>query len=443
MKRKSLKRSIYNKNTKHSISSPSSTIDASTIGPHQVDLGIGTVHLDSHAPCLKANLILKSQKTLKRDLLRCSDQRPSLLGSQTLQPPRIHHGSQQTNTSGSSSTSLPVAHQQSVRHHSLSMNSRTLLATIDRIGPWPDISISRLRSDGNDLLRPLKTFRNSKNPRVFSPKYYAGLNENTSKFKFYPTTRTYIDEYRKQKGYVLDAQRGTRVSSLSLIASLTLPQCDDEQLSAVDAFGSAVSVDIYKSSMGDRAAVSTAELALPNNNPLTRSANDLFEYSSTPPSIPAVTRVFTDPNHVSNFPLIPMRNGHLRPVRQAPHHTIIAQQSQHQQSMTLPSLTGSSLHYASSMSSIEKAYSNSKKSPTQKQSKLFFIDERNRQRHRIAQRFVSDSDLPCRPQELIDIQATGAPVPTNISRSTAIVVYQLPRRPPQLLTSQKNVGPLS
>ncbi|CAM2730597.1 unnamed protein product, partial [Rotaria socialis] len=65
--------------------------------------------------------------------------------------------------------------------------------------------------------------------------------------------------------------------------------------SSVDAFGSAVSVDIYKSSMGDRTAVSTAELALPNNNQLTRSTNDLFEYSSTPPSIPAVTRVFTDP----------------------------------------------------------------------------------------------------------------------------------------------------
>ncbi|CAF4269756.1 unnamed protein product, partial [Rotaria magnacalcarata] len=109
--------------------------------------------------------------------------------------------------------------------------------------------------------------------------------------------------------------------------------CDDEQLSAVGAFGSAVSVDIYRSSMRDRTAVSTAELSLPTNNPLTRSANDLFECISTPPSIPAVTRVFTDPNHVNNFPLIPMRNGHLRPVRQTPHHTLVAQQSQHQQSM--------------------------------------------------------------------------------------------------------------
>jgi hypothetical protein len=83
-----------------------------------------------------------------------------------------------------------------------------------------------------------------------------------------------------------------------------------------------------------------------------------------------------------------MRNGHLRSTRHPPHHANIAQQSQHQQAMALPSLTTSSLHYISSMSSVEKAYSNSekaysnsKKTPTYGTSRFFLVDGRHRKRY--------------------------------------------------------------
>ncbi|CAF2708068.1 unnamed protein product [Rotaria sp. Silwood2] len=435
MKRKSSKRSILNKNTKRVSHSLAPIIDLTTISPTQVDLGIGTAHLDSHTPCLKANLTLKSQKALRRDLLRCSDQRPSLLGSHTLQPPRIHPGSQQVHTATSSS----VDHQHSLRRHSLSMNSRTFYATIDRIGPWPDISISRLRSDGNELLRPLKNFRNLKNPRVFSPKYYAGLNETTSKFKFYSSTRSYIDEYRKQKGYLVGTHKLSQANSLLSSTPLSIQQSDDDQLSGMGTFSSAVAVDLNNSIIKeDKTIISTRELSIPNNG-LTKSTNDSLEFTSTPPSIPSVTKIFNDPHQVNNFPTITMRNGHLRPTRHPPHHTIVAQQSQ-QQAIALPSLTGSSLHYISSMSSIEKAYSNSKKTSAQNQSKLFFIDRR--QRKRITQRFNSDSEIS-RSQDHSDLQATGASLGTIPQRSTAVVVYQLPRRPPPISTSQNDIGSLS
>ncbi|CAF3663937.1 unnamed protein product [Rotaria sp. Silwood1] len=276
MKRKSSKRSILNKNSKHLSNSLTPIIDVTTISSNQVDLGIGTAHLDSHTPCLKANLILKSQKALKRDLLRCSDQRPSLLGSHTLQPPRIHPGSQQVHTASSSSSD----HQQPKRRHSLSMNSRTFYATIDRIGPWPDVSISRLRSDGNELLRPLKNFRNLKNPRVFSPKYYAGLNEATSKFIFYSSTRSYIDEYRKQKGYVLGTQKTSQVNSLVSSTPLSIQQSDEDQLSGMGAFSSAVAVDLNNSTIReDKTLISTTELSIPNNG-FTKSASDSLEFTS-------------------------------------------------------------------------------------------------------------------------------------------------------------------
>ncbi|CAF1299576.1 unnamed protein product [Rotaria sordida] len=435
MKRKTSKRPILNKNAKNTSTSLIPIIDATTISSKQVDLGIGTAHLDPHTPCLKANLILKSQKALKRDLLRCSDQRPSLLGSHTLQPPRIHPGSQQIHTATSSSS---CDRQQSVRRHSLSMNSRTFYVTIDRIGPWPDISISRLRSDGNELLRPLKNFRNLKNPRVFSPKYYAGLNETTNKFKFYSSTRTYIDEYRKQKGYLLSTQKISQINSLPSSTPIPIQQSDDDQPSGAGTFISGVVIDLNNSTTReDKTLLSTTELSIPHNE-FTKSVNNSFEFTNTPPSIPAVTKVFNDPRHINYFPTITMRNGHLRPTRHPPHHTIM---TQNQQSIALPSLTGSSLNYISSMNSIEKAYSNSKKSSTQNQSKLFFIDRR--QRKKISQRLNGDNEMSSRSQDHSELQATGASLTTISQRSTAVVVYQMPCRPPPIATSQNDVESLS
>ena len=377
MKHKSTKRSISNKPHEQRRPSIASTSLFEPVPPpsKRVDLGTGTVHLDPYSNCLKTYTVLKSQKALKRDLLRCSDQRPSLLGAQTLQPPRIHHASQQS----PAATASTVNHQQPLRRRSLSMNSRTFYATIDRIGPWPDVSISRLRSDGNELLRPLKNFRSLKNPRVFSPKYYTAMTDNPTKFKYYPSTRTYIDEYRKQKGYLI----GTRTPVSSNPLPLTLPpvkqETEEEDVGLiVGEFGTA-GIELNHGLGGDRTTLSTTDLSLPNNVQA-KSTSDLTENMSTPPSIPSVSKIFHEPHHSTNFPTINMRNGHLRATRHPPHHAVIAQQSQHQQSLALPSLTASSLHYISSMSSVEKAYSNSKKSSMPPPSKLIFIDGRRKRR---------------------------------------------------------------
>jgi hypothetical protein len=407
MKHKPSKRSISNKHlSTRRLSNSLTPIIDTTISHNKVDLGTGTVHLDSHARCLKANFILKSQKALKRDLLRCSDQRPSLLGAHTLQPPRAHHGPQQMYTSTPSSVDHHHQQQPTARRRSLSVNSRTFYATIDRIGPWPDISISRLRSDGNELLRPLKNFRNLKNPRVFSPKYYAALNETTSKFKFHPSTKTYIDEYRKQKGYLLVPRTTSRVIPLTLSTAVINRQSDMDRNTTIGVF-SGGGADLNNGTATDKSILSTTDISVPQNGHI-RSANDASEHMNTPPSIPSVTKKFYESNHTTNFPTIVMRNGHLRPTRHPPHHAIIAQQTQHQQAITLPSLTASSLHYISSMSSVEKTYTNSKKQSTPNRSKLFLIDGRQKKRYiqliykykcislnkyRITQRINSDSEV--------------------------------------------------
>jgi len=368
MKHKSSKRSVSNKHL-HQRSFQTQTrrlsipIDRTrTISPNRIDLGTGTVHLDSFTACLKPNVQLRSQKILKRDLLRCSNQRPSFLGPQTLQPSRIHHGLQQTHSVGSASSTSSSFDQ---RRRSLSVSSHTFYATIDRIGPWPDISISRLRSDGNDLLRPLKNFRNVKNPRLFSPKYYAGLNDNTSKFKFHPSKRTYIEEYRQQKGYLLIPRPTIQPStSLSLLSSSTqTQQFDDDQLSAAGTFSGGTG----NRTGTERTDVSTTNLSLSSRG-ITKSTDDFPNNHHH--HLPITSSV---KNQINIFPSIPIRNNnHLRPIRHPPHHP---------QTLTLPPLTNSSFRYLNSMNSVEKVYGDNKKHSKQNPSKLIFIDGRQKKRY--------------------------------------------------------------
>jgi hypothetical protein len=369
MKHKSTKRSSSNKHPHHRSYQPQtrrlSTPNDKTrlLLPDKIDLGTGTVHLDSHTLCLKPNVPLKSQKLLKRDLLRCSNQRPSLLGQQTLQPPRIHHGSQQTHSVvSSSSRSSSYDHQNSHRRRSLSVHSHTFHATIDRIAPWPDMSISRLRSDGNELLRPLKSFRNMKNPRLFSPKYYASLGENRVKFQFYASTRTYMEQYRKQKGYLLNPRPPPQQTSLSLSSSAQLVQSDDDQLSAVGTYSGGAGNGTAR----ERSYLSATDLSLPHTG-ITRSINDIFDYTTKSPIFSSIT------NQMNILPSIANRNGHIRSIRP----------SQHQQTTpTLPSVNTTSLQYISRMGSVEKTYGNeNKKNSTQNQSNLYFLDGRQKKRY--------------------------------------------------------------
>ena len=349
MKHKTSKRSTKQSQTRRS---STSTDHIQTISSNKIDLGTGTVDLDSHTICLKPNVPLKSQKLLKRDLLRCSNQRPSLLGAQTLQLPRItHHGSQPTHSS-------LIDHRNVPSHRSLSVNSHTIYPKIDRIAPWPDISINRLCSDENDLLRPIKNYRHSKNPGLFSPKYYASLNDNT-KFIFYPSKRTYIEEYRKQKGYLLNP-KSKNTTSLSLSSSTQLLNSDDDQLSTVGTYSGGGDGIVR-----ERSDPSTTNPSLSARGP-TKSLEDLNTYRS-----PINASV---PNHLNILPSVPIRNNNLRSTRHA--------QLQHQ-TMTLPTLANSSIQYLNNMASFEKSYGNNKKNLRENQSKLYVIDGRQNKRYSI------------------------------------------------------------
>jgi hypothetical protein len=371
MKHKLSKRSTSNKHRHRSYQTQTRRLSISidhtrTVSPNQINSGTGPAHLDSHTSCLKPNVPLKSQKLLKRDLLRCSNQRPSLLGPQILQPPRIHHGSQQTHSFASSSSSTSSSSNDQ-RRRSLSVNSRTFHATIDRIGPWPDISISRLHPDGNDLLRPLKTFRNVKNPCLFSPKYYAGLNDNTSKFKFHSSKRTYIEEYRKQKGYLLTLHSMKQPTSSSLSSSRQAQRLDDDQLSTIGTYSG---VENYTAR--ERTNTSTTNLSI-STREITKSLDDILNNNNN--HVPIISSVT---NQINIFPSLPIRNNNnnnnnLRSIRHTQHH----------QTLTLPTLPNASVRYLNSMNPVEKVYADNKKISKENPSKLYFFDGRQNKRYLI------------------------------------------------------------
>jgi len=405
MKQKSTKRSTTNKHPQVNTSSHSQTrrlsnsstgaIDARKKSSHKAELGTGTSCFNSNISCFKANLILKSQKVIKRDLLRSSDQQPSLLNSHALQTPRIHHRSQQIHTVASSSTPpSSIHHRQSVRRRSLSADSHLNYTTNDPLGPWPDT---------NELIHPIKNFRNFKNPRICSPKYYGTLTENTTKFKFYSLSQTYMDEYRKQKGYSL----GTHITLKMTPRLLPIQQSEDEQLSSEYIYSSGD--DFTNDTTPDQTIASRNDLSS-RQNVLLKSTNVFFDHTTIGPSVPVLAKIFNESHHINNLPTIALRNGHIRSTRHSNHHPTVAQQSQQPPIMTLPPLTASSYQYISGMNSMDKVYSNSIKPSIQNHSKFFLIDRRHKRKyvytissrdmnsslfnkHRVSQRIQSDSGV--------------------------------------------------
>ncbi|CAF1174268.1 unnamed protein product [Rotaria sordida] len=378
MKNKFSKRSISNKQSHHhsyqtQIKRLSTPIDyVRTKTPNQCDLSIETVPFDSSTSCLKPNIPLKSQKILKRDLLRCSNQRPSFLGPQTLQTPRIHHGFQQihsvalsstASSSSSSSSSSFVDHHNVPRRRSLSLNSHIYYPTINRIGPWPDISINRLITDDNDLSQPIKKFRNIKNSHVFSLKSLSSLTDNTGPFKLYPSKHTYIEEYRKNKGYILNLNRKLQHRSLSLSSSSSTESqdSDDDQLSMVGTYSS----DTENNTILEETILSTTNLSTMTRT-IMKSNDDIIDNTNRLPLISSVI------NQLSVLPSMPMRNSnYFRASRRTKHHP----------NLTLPALTHSSIGFLNSMNTVEKLYGNHKKISTENQSKLFFMNERPKKRY--------------------------------------------------------------
>ncbi|CAF0776033.1 unnamed protein product [Didymodactylos carnosus] len=287
----------------------------------EIQLGCGTAHLDQ-SNCLKTKLNLKTEKQLKRDLLRVTDQRPSLLGSQTLHPSRSFPTIRKIANETSNHTSNDR------RRSSSSLSSINFnLTPFDRIGPWPDKTINRLRN-ANELLHPSKNFRNRHNIRLFSPKYYATMSEQQNKFTFYSNTKSYIDEYRKRKGYIL----GGTSSILSSQQNLdTLDnKSDDDQLSVVPnqtrensrTFLSTETIFNQKSDPFNHNSVNylkSSEIFVDS------SSNDLLSISSTKNqqsirsepllTLPPITTKQTYLNdQLFSSSSISMRNGHLRPM---------------------------------------------------------------------------------------------------------------------------------
>lgn len=331
-----------------------------TNSSHPIDCHTENIHVDSDTACLKPHVPLRSQKQLKRDLLRCSAQRPTLLGVQTLQTPRHRHHHhhhpplQQTHSLASSSSTASLFDR---RHRTLSVHSHTFYATIDRIGPWPDISINRLPT-GNELVRPLKNLRN-KNARLFSPKYYAALAENNAQFKCHASNRTYIEEYRKQKGYVL-IPNSTQKQLTLLSMSSSLKRDDDDQLSAIGSFSGGQGSCIAR----DRTDLSSARAPLSTRG-ITRSGDDLLDPHDEP-----VPMVASTSNPGSLLPSIPIRNNQNnqppRAIRQSPQQPMI----------NLPPINKTSYRYLNSIQAVEKTYGENKKPSKENQSKVYVIAER-------------------------------------------------------------------
>jgi hypothetical protein len=348
MKHKHSKRSISNKQSHHQVSQTQTRRSSTprdykrTISSNKSISSTESADSDSYTKCLKPNVPLKSQKLLKRDLLRCSNQRPSLLGPQTLQPLRINNGSQQIPC-----VELSSSRQNAQLHCSLPDNARKLRATIDRIGPWPDISINCLRSNGNDLIQPLKNFRNSKNPIFFSTKYYGALDGNINKFQFHPSARSYIEEYRKEKGYLISSCSKPQGTSLSL-SSLGLTQkLDDDQLSTCGTCSRATG----SNSVRNQSDVSIGRI--------TKSADDVIDNNRSP-------------TISNNLPSLSVRNhSRIRLVRS----------TQHQQTIILPTIKPSSFQYLNSKTPIQTVYNENKKFSKPNQSKLYIIDGRQQKRY--------------------------------------------------------------
>ncbi|CAF1434305.1 unnamed protein product [Adineta steineri] len=381
MKHKLTKRSLSNKHLQPR-SLPTQTRRLSTphdhnrtLSPSKTNSGANITDSDSHVLCLKPNVPLKTQKLLKRDLLRCSNQRPSLLGVQTLQPPRIHHGSQPVHSLNPSS----VNHQAAKRHGSLPDNPQTLHATIDRVGPWPDISINCLRSEGNSILQPLKNFRSTKNSRFFSPKYYAALAENNTKFKFQPK-QSYIEEYRRQKGYLISSQPTPQSTSLSSSSYGRLQRSDDDQISAYGTSSNGTGSYTAR----DRTDMSTGNLSVSHRS-MVKSAEDISDNNRLSSNSFVKTQI-------NNLPPISIRH-HNKNNHHHHHQQQQQQQQQHhftqyrlarpvpQHALTLPTIVSSTFQYVNDMNTIEKPYRGHKKLSIQNPSQLYIIDGRQQKRY--------------------------------------------------------------
>ncbi|CAF3328370.1 unnamed protein product [Rotaria socialis] len=372
MKHKFLKRSITNKQTQHRsyqtqtkrIPTPIDHVRSSSTD--EIDLDIEGALSDSYSPCLKPTVQLKSQKLLKKDLLRVSNQRSSLLGPQTSQPHFAHHELQQIHSvasslSKSSSSSSSIDGRIASRRRSLSLTSRIFHATIHRIGPWPDKSINYFRSNQSDTPRPSQKVRTIKNPRITSPKSCISSNDNAYQFKIHPSKHTYIDEYRKSKGYVLNLPSSKQDTHLSLSSLTEIQDYDDDQISLVGTYRCGVG----DNSFTERTYLSTTHMSsIAGTN--SKFAGEIIDKLNPLP------RISSSMNQVHISPVIPTQNNS---------HFRYSRRSQFNSTRMLPPLTNQPFQYLSSTDPIGKLYDRTKKTSIHNPAKLLFMNGRPKKRY--------------------------------------------------------------
>jgi hypothetical protein len=314
------------------------------------------------SPCLEQHRSSKSQRLLKRDLLRCSESRLSLFDRQSLLFDPI------AQCMRSKCSSLADC-QTRIQHRSVSVNlDANQTRTNDRFGPWPDVSICQEKhSNSNDSIR------RSKNLRHLRASHHSSINDKTTKFKFDCSTELYIDEYRKQKGYMLD---------VPIMSSPTCLLLQPEQQSDVDdqsaaGLSSVTWTDINSRTSSDIMSLSASDISLVQCNKPMKSIIDGADHSNSAPSIPTITKMLRTPYYFHHLPSIAVRNNHFRPIRARPHHPLTATQP----SIVLPSLIGSSIQYLNSLTQSDRSHSTSQtKSLSQTPSKLVFIQAQPKKR---------------------------------------------------------------
>ena len=334
MKNKSLKRTVFNKIDSEQIRrhSASSTTNRERAMEQSQLVANEIRYFQTGHGCFKENLTLRPEKLLKRDLLRCDDFRRCYL----IPPRRPATKLARTFCDSSSVDRLSTRVSLSITESSV---------PTDHFGPWPEYSVRCVHPNGKDFLRRLKNTRGSSSSKE--------LQDSSPKLQFYSSINTSIDDYRKQKGYFLDNLFKSPSSTTSLTES-------DERL------------------LSTTTIVDRPKLQLTNTdiilcqNKFIKLNTDAGEHSNTIPSIPSNIRPNQDSHHHSHLPLITMRNGHLRQTRQTFQQSIV-----NQQSLVLPSLSGSSIPY---LNSPDKTLVNPNKTNLNGPSKLYFIQGRQKKR---------------------------------------------------------------
>ncbi|CAF3925728.1 unnamed protein product, partial [Adineta steineri] len=199
----------------------------------------------------------------------------------------------------------------------------------------------------------IRTF-NETFPGYSTNSVFHDLEEATKcKFKYHSSSETYIDEYRKQKGYFLDLNTIKFLSrSFLLQQQQQQQQSNEEKLPSTDTLNNGIKTnndisadriivedtDRKIAPATDRLTASTTDLSV-KSNLLSKSSNNMFEHMVVPPSIPTFSKVYHESHQISSFPALSLRHPHLRSIRHSnQNNTAIQQLQQQQQTVSLPPL---------------------------------------------------------------------------------------------------------